>query len=163
MSARPNSILFVCYLNSIRSPIAEGLMKKRFGRSLYVQSAGLASGELDDLMVAVMAEKGIDMSDHKSRILSDLGDTNYDMVIAFTKNAAEAAKAMFEGTDTKVETWLVPANATFRVKLINDHEIIAHTAGRMRKNRIRVLAGDKVTVEMTPYDLTKGRITYRFK
>jgi len=108
MSARPNSILFVCYLNSIRSPIAEGLMKKRFGRSLYVQSAGLASGELDDLMVAVMAEKGIDMSDHKSRILSDLGDTNYDMVIAFTKNAAEAAKAMFEGTDTKVETWLVP-------------------------------------------------------
>jgi len=55
-------------------------------------------------------------------------------------------------------------NATFRVRLLaNDHELIAHTAGRMRKNRIRVLAGDKVTVEMTPYDLTKGRITYRFK
>ena len=52
-------------------------------------------------------------------------------------------------------------NATFRVKLENDHEIIAHTAGRMRKNRIRVLAGDKVLVEMTPYDLTKGRITCR--
>jgi len=60
-------------------------------------------------------------------------------------------------------TELLP-NATFRVKLeSNDHEIIAHTAGRMRKNRIRVLAGDKVLVEMTPYDLTKGRITYRFK
>ena len=54
-------------------------------------------------------------------------------------------------------------NATFRVKLENDHEIIAHTAGKMRKNRIRVLTGDKVMVEMTPYDLTKGRITYRFK
>ncbi len=54
-------------------------------------------------------------------------------------------------------------NAMFRVKLENDHEIIAHTAGKMRKNRIRVLAGDKVLVEMTPYDLTKGRITYRFK
>ena len=54
-------------------------------------------------------------------------------------------------------------NATFRVKLDNNHEIIAHTAGKMRKNRIRVLAGDKVLVEMTPYDLTKGRITYRFK
>ncbi len=54
-------------------------------------------------------------------------------------------------------------NATFRVQLENDHEIIAHTAGKMRKNRIRVLAGDKVSVEMTPYDLTKGRITYRFK
>ena len=54
-------------------------------------------------------------------------------------------------------------NATFRVKLENDHEIIAHTAGKMRKNRIRVLAGDRVMVEMTPYDLTKGRINYRFK
>ncbi len=55
-------------------------------------------------------------------------------------------------------------NAMFRVKLDdNDHEIIAHTAGKMRKNRIRVLAGDKVLVEMTPYDLTKGRITYRYK
>src|SRR6476619_5151689 len=61
-----------------------------------------------------------------------------------------------------VVTELLP-NATFRVKLENDHEIIAHTAGKLRKNRIRVLAGDKVLVEMTPYDLTKGRITYRFK
>ncbi|EJF91633.1 translation initiation factor IF-1 [Bartonella tamiae] len=59
-------------------------------------------------------------------------------------------------------TELLP-NAMFRVKLDNEHEIIAHTAGRMRKNRIRVLAGDKVMVEMTPYDLTKGRITYRYK
>jgi translation initiation factor IF-1 len=54
-------------------------------------------------------------------------------------------------------------NATFRVKLENDHEIIAHTAGKMRKNRIRVSAGDKVLVEMTPYDLTKGRITFRVR
>ena len=54
-------------------------------------------------------------------------------------------------------------NAMFRVTLENNHEILPHTAGRMRKHRIRVLAGDKVTVEMTPYDLTKGRITYRHK
>jgi translation initiation factor IF-1 len=64
----------------------------------------------------------------------------------------------FEG----IVSELLP-NATFRVKLDNSHEIIAHTAGKMRKNRIRVLAGDRVMVEMTPYDLTKGRITYRFK
>jgi translation initiation factor IF-1 len=54
-------------------------------------------------------------------------------------------------------------NAMFRVKLDNDHTILAHTSGKMRKNRNRVLAGDRVTVEMTPYDLTKGRITFRFK
>ena len=52
-------------------------------------------------------------------------------------------------------------NAVFRVKLENDHIIIAHTSGRMRKNRIRILAGDKVRIEMTPYDLTKGRVILR--
>ena len=61
-----------------------------------------------------------------------------------------------------VVTELLP-NATFRVKLENEHEIIAHTAGRMRKNRIRVLAGDKVGVEMTQYDLDKARINFRHK
>ena len=54
-------------------------------------------------------------------------------------------------------------NAMFRVTLENDHQVLAHTSGKMRKNRIRVLAGDKVNVEMTPYDLTKGRITFRHK
>ena len=59
-------------------------------------------------------------------------------------------------------TELLP-NAMFRVKLENNHELLAHTAGKMRKNRIRVLAGDEVMVEVTPYDLTKGRIIFRFK
>ena len=52
-------------------------------------------------------------------------------------------------------------NAMFRVKLENNHIVTAHTAGKLRKNSIRVLQGDSVTVEMTPYDLTKGRITFR--
>ena len=54
-------------------------------------------------------------------------------------------------------------NAMFRVELENGHEIVAHMAGKMRKNRIRVLAGDRVQVEMNTYDLTTGRINYRFK
>ena len=54
-------------------------------------------------------------------------------------------------------------NAMFRVTLENGHRILAHTSGRMQKNRIRIIIGDEVTVEMTPYDLTKGRITHRFK
>lgn len=54
-------------------------------------------------------------------------------------------------------------NAMFRVQLENGHIILGHTSGKMRKNRIRVLLGDDVTVEMTPYDLTKGRITQRHK
>lgn len=54
-------------------------------------------------------------------------------------------------------------NATFRVQLENKHIIIAYTSGKMRKNRIKVLIGDDVVVEMTPYDLTKGRVTLRLK
>jgi translation initiation factor IF-1 len=74
--------------------------------------------------------------------------------------ALMAKEDLIEFSGTVME--LLP-NAMFRVKLDNDHEVLAHTSGKMRKNRIRVLAGDRVNVEMTPYDLTKGRITFRFK
>lgn len=67
---------------------------------------------------------------------------------------------LIEFTGVVIE--LLP-NTTFRVKLDNDHVILAYNSGKMRKNRIRVLVGDRVTVEMTPYDLTKGRIVFRQK
>lgn len=54
-------------------------------------------------------------------------------------------------------------NATFRVELENGHKVLAHISGRMRMNFIKILPGDKVTIEMSPYDLSKGRITYRNK
>lgn len=54
-------------------------------------------------------------------------------------------------------------NATFKVKLSNGHEVLAHISGKMRKNFIRIITGDDVDVEMTPYDLTKGRIVKRYK
>jgi translation initiation factor IF-1 len=55
------------------------------------------------------------------------------------------------------------SNAMFRVRLENDHEIVAHISGKMRMNYIKILPGDKVALEMSPYDLSKGRITYRYK
>ena len=58
-------------------------------------------------------------------------------------------------------TELLP-NTMFRVTLENNHEILAHIAGKLKKNRIRILTGDNVLIEVTPYDLTKGRIIYRF-
>ncbi len=54
-------------------------------------------------------------------------------------------------------------NAQFKVELVNGHKILAHISGKLRMNYIRILPGDKVTVEMSPYDLTKGRITWRAK
>ena len=65
---------------------------------------------------------------------------------------------MLEGTITES----LP-NAMFRVSLENGHSVLAHISGKMRMNYIRILPGDRVQVELTPYDLTRGRITYRFK
>jgi len=67
---------------------------------------------------------------------------------------------VYEAEGTVIET--LP-NAMFRVELANKHQILAHISGRMRKHFIRILPGDKVLVELSPYDLTKGRITYRYK
>ncbi len=67
---------------------------------------------------------------------------------------------VFETEGTVIET--LP-NAMFRVELANKHIILAHISGRMRKYFIRILPGDKVLLELSPYDLTKGRITYRYK
>ena len=67
--------------------------------------------------------------------------------------------------DIEIEGTIIESmpNAMFRVKLENDHEILAHISGKIRKNFIRILPGDRVKVEMTPYDLTRGRITFRLK
>ena len=70
------------------------------------------------------------------------------------------AKDVIELEGTIIESM---PNAMFRVKLENDHEILAHISGKIRKNFIRILPGDNVKVEMTPYDLTRGRITFRLK
>ena len=83
-----------------------------------------------------------------------------DFLTLQTEGFCLAKEELLEMRGQVVE--LLP-NAMFRVRLENDHEILGHTAGKMRKNRIRVLVGDEVLVELTPYDLTKGRITYRFK
>ena len=103
----PNSILFVCHLNSIRSPMAEGLMNKLYSYT-QAQSCGLAAGDLDDLMVAVMREKGVDMSEHDAQTLGEVANHPFDLVIAFTDAAGDAAKAAFDATDTMIEVWPLP-------------------------------------------------------
>lgn len=108
MTKNPISVLFVCHLNSIRSPMAEGLCKAMFSEEIYARSCGLEAGELNDLMVAVMREKGIDMSGHEAQTLENLADTSFDVVVAFTENAGEAANAAFDGSDTEILVWPTP-------------------------------------------------------
>jgi translation initiation factor IF-1 len=77
----------------------------------------------------------------------------------------EAAEPMTKEDAIEVEGTVVEPlpNAMFRVELDNGHKVLAHVSGKMRMHFIRILPGDKVKVELSPYDLTRGRITYRFK
>ena len=81
-------------------------------------------------------------------------------VLTAEKNEDNMSKDVIEIEGTILESM---PNAMFRVELENGHEILAHISGKIRKNFIRILPGDKVKVEMTPYDLSKGRITFRLK
>lgn len=94
-------------------------------------------------------------------ILMDLSRaTARDLILLMAKNQETIPSKDFIELNGEV-TELLPA-ASFRVKLENGHAILAHLSGKMRMFKIRLLPGDRVKVQMTPYDLTKGRITYRF-
>ncbi len=88
---RPQAILFACTFNSVRSPMAEALAKRLYGRHIYVQSAGVREGEINPFVVAVMAEIGIDMSQHEPRVFADLEDTAFDMIVSLSPEAHHTA------------------------------------------------------------------------
>ena len=83
----------------------------------------------------------------------------------FAQTLKEAVKALSKEDVIEVEGTVVEAmpNAMFRVEIQGGHQLLAHISGKLRMNFIRILPGDKVTLEMSPYDLTKGRITWRSK
>ena len=101
-------VLFVCQLNSVRSPMAEGLLRKHIGDDVSIQSCGLSPVEPNDFMLSVMREIGIDMSDHQPLGLAEVQDQSFDRVIAFTRSVQSAAEAAFEGRDLEIELWAVP-------------------------------------------------------
>ena len=84
---KPNAILFVCNINSIRSPMAEAITKEWFDRKIFVDSCGIKFGKIDYLAVEVMAEKKLNLAGHKSKLFSELDNTFFDLIITFTKEA----------------------------------------------------------------------------
>lgn len=106
-AASLGSVLFCCSMNSIRSPIAEGLLKSLLGTSVYVDSCGAREGNLDGFMVEVMAELGIDMAGHVPKTFDDLLDDNYDVLIALSREAYEQAKKEFPYSDMEILHWQI--------------------------------------------------------
>ena len=101
------------------------------------QSCGIAAGDLDDLMVAVMREKGADMSNHEAQTLGDVVDDDFDLIIAFTDAAGEAAKAAFEDKDVKIEVWPLPdptqGSLDVRAMMNNYRASLDNIEGRLKR------------------------------
>lgn len=88
---RPQSVLFACSFNAVRSPMAEALARSEFGKEIFFASAGVRSGELNGFAVAVMQEVGIDISGHVPRTFADLEDMNFDMIVSLSPEAHHTA------------------------------------------------------------------------
>jgi protein-tyrosine-phosphatase len=98
----------MCAQNAVRSPMAEGLAKHFFGRSLYVQSAGVRKSEADGFMVAVMDEMGIDESQHRPRTIDELEEwegLNFDLIITLSPEAHHKALGLTRTIAAEVEYW----------------------------------------------------------
>lgn len=105
MIQRPKSILFVCSENALRSPMAEGIVKARYGDKVYVDSVGVRAGEVDPLAVAVMAEIGVDISRHNAKLLEDLLDTSFDLVVTLSPEAHHQALELTRTEAVEVVYW----------------------------------------------------------
>lgn len=111
LTRRPQSVLFMCAQNAVRSPMAEGLAKHFFGKSLYIQSAGAKSGQTDGFVVAVMDEMGIDISRHRPRTVDDLEELeglNFDLIITLSPEAHHKALDLTRTVAADVEYWPTP-------------------------------------------------------
>lgn len=107
-TSRPQAVLFACGMNAVRSPMAAGLFKQLFGKSIYVGSAGVQSGELDSFAVAVMEEIGIDIARHKPitfEQLEDLEGLNFDLIVTLSPPAHHKALELTRTIAADVEYW----------------------------------------------------------
>ncbi len=105
---RPQSVLFACTLNTVRSPMAEALARHYFGREIYFASAGLKRGDPDGFAMAAMDEIGIDITRHKPRTFEDLEDSNFDVIVTLSPEAHHRALEFTRAMAVDVIYWPTP-------------------------------------------------------
>ena len=112
----PQSILFMCNYNSVRSPMAECLAKSHCGTSVFVDSVGIRADlmEVNHFSVSVMEELGLDLSNHKSKHFHELNDTSFDLVIALNSEAHRKAIELTRVYSTEVEYWPIEDPTTIK-------------------------------------------------
>jgi protein-tyrosine-phosphatase len=103
----PGSVLFACTENSLRSPMAEAMMKHLHGHHVFVDSVGVRAGTLDGFAVEVMAEIGLDIAGHRPKTFDDLDDTSFDLVVSMSPEAQHGAVELTRSSATEIEYWHV--------------------------------------------------------
>jgi protein-tyrosine-phosphatase len=101
----PGSVLFACTMNSVRSPMAAGIMRHLFGKFVYVESAGTRAGELDPFAVEVMDEIGIEIGKYKPKTFEELEDGSFDLVITLSPEAQHTAIELTRTSAVEIEYW----------------------------------------------------------
>ena len=101
----PDAVLFACTRNSVRSPVAEGLLKHLLGHRIYVDSVGVRASEIDPFVIEVMDEIGIDLSRHRTKSFDDLEDMSYDLIISLSPEAQHKAMELTRTMACEVEFW----------------------------------------------------------
>jgi protein-tyrosine-phosphatase len=101
----PDAVLFACSRNSVRSPMAEGLLKHLLGHRIYVDSVGVRPDDLDPFVIEVMDELGIDLSNHRGKDFEGLEDTSYDLIVSLSPEAQHQAVELTRTMACEVEFW----------------------------------------------------------
>ncbi len=104
-SGKVSSVLFVCAMNCIRSPMAEALLKDLYPGKIFCDSAGANAGEPDGFAISVMAERGLDLKNHTAKTLDDLDDNYFDLVVTLSPEAHHRVMDFVAGSSAEVEYW----------------------------------------------------------
>ena len=145
MDDLPHAVLFACGMNSVRSPMAEGIMKFLFGRQVYVDSVGVRKQEVDPFTVAVMDEIGIDLSRHYPKTFDDLDDDSYDLVITLAPDAQHRAVEMTRTMACEVEFW-----ATFDPSIVEGNRETRLDAYRQVRDQLMKRIKERFTPAPPP-------------
>lgn len=104
----PASLLFACTYNAVRSPMAEALARRLYGRAVYIESVGVHRSDLDRFVVAVLDEMGIDSDAHLGKSFDDVEPTSFDLIVSLSPEAHHSALEFTRSTATGVEYWPIP-------------------------------------------------------
>ena len=145
MPESPHAVLFACTRNSVRSPMAEGLLKHLLGHRIYVDSAGVRAGEVDPFAVEVMDEIGVDISRHRAKSFANLEDTSFDLIVSLSPEAQHSAVELTRTMACEVEFW-----HTFDPTVVEGNRESRLAAYRQVRDQLRRRIEERFTLDLNP-------------